>query len=42
MAKSEIPSGLKNAFKQLDKMNKYGSILSENALSIVDEYIDTG
>lgn len=42
MAKDDIPAGLKTAFKQLDKMNRYGSILSENALSIVKDYIDTG
>ena len=40
--KSDIPDGLKDAFKTLDKMNPYSSILSENCISVVTDYIDTG
>lgn len=37
-----IPDGLKSAFKALQKMNEFSSTLSENALSNVTGYIDTG
>lgn len=40
--KTELPDGLKDAFKALDKMNEDSAILSENALSVVTEWIDTG
>lgn len=40
--KEEMPSALNDAFKALSKMNTDSSTLSENALSVVDEYIDTG
>lgn len=40
--KIDLPPGLHNAFKALDKMNEDSAILSENALSVVSEYIDTG
>jgi len=40
--KSELPAGLKDAFKTLDKINEDSAILSENALCVVSEYIDTG
>jgi RecA/RadA recombinase len=42
MKKSELPTGLKNAFKELSKMNEDSSVLSQNALSVVDDYIDSG
>jgi RecA/RadA recombinase len=38
----EIPEGLRSAFNELEKMNKYSSILSDNALSVVTDWIDTG
>lgn len=42
MTKEELPAGLKDAFKALNKMNSDSAILSENALSVVNEFIDTG
>ena len=42
VVKTEIPSGLKSAFSDLKKMNVDSAPLSENALSIVSDYIDTG
>ena len=38
----EISTGLKAAFKELNKMNEDASILDDNALSVVKEYVDTG
>ena len=40
--KTDLPAGLKDAFGALNKMNEYSAILSENALSVVTEFIDTG
>jgi len=40
--KNDIPDGLKDAFKALDKLNEDSALLSENSLSVVNEYIDTG
>ena len=36
--KTDIP----DVFKELDKINTDGALLSENALSVVDSWIDTG
>jgi RecA/RadA recombinase len=33
---------IKSVFEGLDELNPYGSLLSESALSIVDDWIDTG
>jgi len=40
--KADIPDYLKEAFRALDKMNTDSVILSENAVSIADGYLDTG
>ena len=40
--KTEVPSGLKAAFKALENMNSDSALLSESSLSVVSEYIDTG
>jgi len=43
MAKDKtIPEGLQDAFKALEKINEHSCDLSDNALSSVKEYIDTG
>jgi RecA/RadA recombinase len=43
MAKEkDIAPGLKSAFKVLNGMNEDASILDDNALSVVKDYIDTG
>jgi len=44
MAKKEkeIPKSLAEAFSALEKMNEYSAPLAENALSIVNDYINTG
>jgi len=38
----DISPGLKAAFKALNGMNEDASILDENALSVVKDYVDTG
>ena len=40
--KNEMDSAFDDAFKELDKMNPEAKFLSENALSNVKEWIDTG
>ena len=40
--KSDLSSDLKDAFAAVDKLNPDASILTDNALSTVDSYIDTG
>lgn len=43
MAKNTIiPDSLKDAFGAIDALNPDSCILSQNALSVVDKYIDTG
>jgi RecA/RadA recombinase len=42
MAKTTLPAGLNDAFKALNKMNEDSCILTDNALSVVKGYIDTG
>ena len=40
--KVELSDGLKSAFKALEHLNSDANVLSDNALSIVESYIDTG
>ena len=42
MANQNIPAGLSDAFKTLNKLNEDSAVLSDNALSVVTEWIDTG